>query len=270
LVLSAGGTRGIAHLGALQAVHEAGVPVSCVIGTSVGALMGGLYASAPQVDTTSRFRRLAERYLVETERVAHARGLKVGALLGALAAGLSGGTLAPAGAALGGYLWGAATTSQADRSRLEAVLRDELASARIEGLPISFVTLHHERQAQGLKLVVDGAGDLASAIGSSIANPFVFDDVDVGRAAALDPGSDRVAATPVQDACRLFPDANLLAINLTGAPAFTDREMNCPLLEIRVAVPEVPPAAFFTGGPDFDAAWQAGREAVAAALSGSP
>lgn len=268
LVLSAGGTRGAAELGALAAVREAGLPISCVVGTSVGALVGGLYASAPGQDTTARFRRLARAYLDETERDAQARGIGTGAVLAAVAATLAGGVLVPATAAAGGYLLGAATTTRADRARLETALRSELASARIETLPIPFATLHHERADQGLVLVIDRSGDLAEAVGASIANPFVFEDVDVTRAQKLDPGSDRVAATPVQDACRLFPEANLLVVNVTGAPAFHDATMHCPLREVMIDV-EAPPAEdFFQGGKAFDRAWTSGHDATAATLAG--
>ena len=40
LVLSAGGLKGPAELGAVAAVRESGLHVNCVVGTSVGALVG--------------------------------------------------------------------------------------------------------------------------------------------------------------------------------------------------------------------------------------
>lgn len=262
LVLSAGGTRGVAHLGAVAAVREAGIPVSCVVGASVGALVGGLYASAPEQDTTERFRRLTRSYLAATEQEANTRGVETGLIGAAIAAALSGGLLAPAGAAVGGFLLGTATTPRADRARLEGVLRNELGAARIEGLPIAFASLHQVRDGQGLAVVVDRAGDLAEAVGASIANPYIFEDVDVVQAPKLDPGADRVAATPVQDACRAFPEANLLVINLQRAPAIYDAHMTCPLREVMVTVDEVPPEALFRAQPAFDTAWNAGHAAV--------
>ncbi len=268
LVLSAGGTRGVAELGALAAIREARLPISCVIGTSVGALVGSLYASAPGQDTTTRFRHLARTYLDETERDARARGIGTSAVLAAVAATLSGGILVPATAAFGGYLLGAATTSRADRARLEIALRTELEGAHIETLPVPFATLHHERADQGLVLVIDRSGDLAQAVGASIANPFVFEDVDVTYAQKLDPGSDRVAATPVQDACHLFPDANLLVVNVSGTRAFYDRAMTCPLREVMIDVEAPTPEAFFLGGETFNRAWTAGHDATVAALNG--
>lgn len=45
LVLSGGGARGVAHIGALKALEELRVPVHFIAGTSMGAVVGGLYAS---------------------------------------------------------------------------------------------------------------------------------------------------------------------------------------------------------------------------------
>ena len=45
LVLGGGGARGIAHVGVLQMLQELHVPVDCVAGTSMGSIIGGLYAA---------------------------------------------------------------------------------------------------------------------------------------------------------------------------------------------------------------------------------
>jgi len=45
LVLSGGGALGLAHIGVLQVLEELHVPVDCVVGTSMGALVGGIYAT---------------------------------------------------------------------------------------------------------------------------------------------------------------------------------------------------------------------------------
>ena len=50
LVLSGGGARGTAHIGVLKVLEEMRVPIHCIAGTSMGAIVGGLYAagSAPE------------------------------------------------------------------------------------------------------------------------------------------------------------------------------------------------------------------------------
>ncbi len=45
LVLSGGGARGLAHVGVLKVLEEARVPVDCVVGTSMGAIVGGAAAT---------------------------------------------------------------------------------------------------------------------------------------------------------------------------------------------------------------------------------
>lgn len=45
LVLSGGGALGIAHVGAIQELEARGIRPDCVVGTSMGAVIGGLYAS---------------------------------------------------------------------------------------------------------------------------------------------------------------------------------------------------------------------------------
>ena len=45
LVLSGGGARGLAHIGVLKILEEMRVPVHCITGTSMGAIVGGLYAA---------------------------------------------------------------------------------------------------------------------------------------------------------------------------------------------------------------------------------
>ncbi len=45
LVLSGGGSRGFAHIGVLKFLEENNIPFSSIYGTSIGAIMGGMYAS---------------------------------------------------------------------------------------------------------------------------------------------------------------------------------------------------------------------------------
>ena len=45
LVLSGGGAKGIAHIGIIKALEENGIPIDYVAGTSMGAIVGGLYSA---------------------------------------------------------------------------------------------------------------------------------------------------------------------------------------------------------------------------------
>lgn len=50
LVLSGGAARGLAHVGVLKALEEQGIHVDAIAGTSMGAVIGGLYASGYKID----------------------------------------------------------------------------------------------------------------------------------------------------------------------------------------------------------------------------
>ncbi len=45
LVLSGGGSRGVVHIGVLKALEENNIPIDLIAGTSIGSMIGGLYAS---------------------------------------------------------------------------------------------------------------------------------------------------------------------------------------------------------------------------------
>jgi NTE family protein len=57
LVLSGGGAKGAAHVGVIEHIESLGIPVDMVLGTSMGGLIGGLYAlgySTEQMDSLVR------------------------------------------------------------------------------------------------------------------------------------------------------------------------------------------------------------------------
>lgn len=55
LVLSGGGVRGVAQLGAIQALHEFGIHPTIVSGTSAGSLVGSMYAAGHPLDVIFDF-----------------------------------------------------------------------------------------------------------------------------------------------------------------------------------------------------------------------
>src|SRR3989338_4358069 len=49
LALGGGGARGLAHIGVIKALEQAGVEISFIVGTSMGALVGGWYAATKNI-----------------------------------------------------------------------------------------------------------------------------------------------------------------------------------------------------------------------------
>jgi len=54
LALAGGGGRGLAHLGAIRALEENGLRPDAIVGTSIGALFGAMYALNPDADVLRR------------------------------------------------------------------------------------------------------------------------------------------------------------------------------------------------------------------------
>jgi NTE family protein len=53
LVLGGGGARGIAHIGVLKTLEEMQIPIDCIAGTSMGSIIGGLYAAGMSIEQLS-------------------------------------------------------------------------------------------------------------------------------------------------------------------------------------------------------------------------
>jgi NTE family protein len=60
LVLGSGGARGHAHIGVIRAIEEHGLEVSNIAGTSMGSVIGGIYA-AGELDTYVEWARRLEK-----------------------------------------------------------------------------------------------------------------------------------------------------------------------------------------------------------------
>ncbi|UPT72318.1 MAG: patatin-like phospholipase family protein [Flavobacterium sp. JAD_PAG50586_2] len=74
LVLSGGGAKGFAHIGVLKVLEQAGVKIDYITGTSMGAVVGGLYASgyrATQIDSifyNTDFDELLQDYIPRSSK----------------------------------------------------------------------------------------------------------------------------------------------------------------------------------------------------------
>lgn len=60
LVLSGGGPKGLAHVGVLKALEENEIPIDYIAGTSMGAIIGGFYASGYSPEEIEEFMTSAE------------------------------------------------------------------------------------------------------------------------------------------------------------------------------------------------------------------
>jgi len=173
LVLSGGGARGLAHVGVLKALERAHVRVDAIAGTSMGAIVGGLYASgmsADQLETELRridwdalFAPRVARPLLSQRRKEEdfeiATGIEFGVHDGQL--GAPQGALSSRG--------------------LELLLRRLTLPVRhvhdFDRLPIPFRAVATDMETG--KPVILAKGDLAVALRSSMSVPGVFAPTEV-------------------------------------------------------------------------------------------
>lgn len=262
-VLSVGGSAGLAHLGALDALRERGHVADCVVGNSMGALVGSLYATAPDVSQRERYRAFVARYIDDAGLLARAMGMGLALVLGDDSPGV---------VRWVGKLLGRVLNVGASHRHLRDTLDAFYARADVQGTRVPFVTYYLEREGQGVRPVKADRGNLADAVAASTANPYVFRDLDTSTE-RWDPGTDRVSRVPVQDACDAFPGARLLALNVTGTPAWYTKDLPCEVHEVAIPVTfgadgdaDAEVKALLGEGRAFDAAYRAGYDAMAAAL----
>jgi len=182
VVLSGGGARGIAHIGVLKALEDLKVPIDCIAGTSMGAVVGGLYASgmsARQIESTMRsvdwqeaFRDTPPRRDLAFRRKQDDRNFLVRLPLGLK----HGQILLPKGLIQGQKL-------QETLKQLTLQFND---STDFDKLPTTFRAVATDLES-GEAVLLD-KGDLAIAMRASISAPGVFAPVDYRGRLLVDGG----------------------------------------------------------------------------------
>jgi predicted acylesterase/phospholipase RssA len=171
LVLSGGGARGLAHIGVLRVLDSLGLRPEMVVGTSMGALVGSLYAgglTGRELDSLARqlpLQTLFRRYAPTTLLTAGDFSAPVTTLAPAFVLEMRGGAVRLQSPV--------AREAQINALFNQLLLRANLvAGGDFDRLPHRFraiATDVHKRAA-----VVLGDGDLAQAVRASIAIPVVF------------------------------------------------------------------------------------------------
>lgn len=77
LALGGGGARGLAHIGVIRTLTDAGLKIDYVAGTSMGALVGGIYAATGDIDFLEKtFESIREKDVLSVHKIAkHKDGL---------------------------------------------------------------------------------------------------------------------------------------------------------------------------------------------------
>lgn len=178
LVLSGGGAKGIAHIGVLKALDAAGIRPDLVVGTSMGAVIGALYAAGMSGTTLDSFARtLPLTKLLQSSEPLGPRAW--GSLLPLLV--WEGGER--------GFSLRSAAEKQGDANSLlnVALLRGNLiARGNFDRLPIPLRVVATDLRDRSV--VVLSGGDVAQAVRASIAVPLVLAPVTIGERTLVDGG----------------------------------------------------------------------------------
>ncbi len=210
LVLAGGGAKGGAHVGVLKVLEELHVPIDCIAGTSMGALIGGGYASGIPAGELEKFlvginwkkvvgsqgRRDLEPIEQKRAGVTYSNDFEFG--------------ITPNGITTPGGL--------VNTSNVEDLLRVYVASARLETdfdkLPIPYRAVATD-MVSGSMVVLE-EGDLATAMRASMAIPGAFAPVQMENKILSDGGL--VRNIPIDVARNLCAD-HVIVVNLVEPSA---------------------------------------------------
>ena len=137
LALSGGAAKGLAHIGVIKALEEAGIKIDYIAGSSMGALVGAAYASGVPIDTL--------------EKIAINTDWKTSMKL---------------------FIPGLSTSGLINGKKVEKFLYKLYDDKRIEDLPIPFAATASDIDTG--KLCVINKGSLLNAVRASISIPIVL------------------------------------------------------------------------------------------------
>jgi NTE family protein len=224
LVLAGGGAKGGAHVGVLKVLEELRVPIDCIAGTSMGALIGGGYASGIPA------RELDEFLIgIDWKKVVGSQGRRDLEPIEQKRAGATYSNefelgITPHGVTAPGGL--------INTSNVEDLLRGYVANARLETdfdeLPIPFRAVATDMVSS--RMAVLDQGDLATAMRASMAIPGAFAPVVMDDMILSDGGL--VRNIPIDIARTLCADV-VIVVNLVEPEADPLKLQTAPQLLTR-------------------------------------
>lgn len=205
LVLSGGGARGAAHIGVIEVLEELHIPVDCIAGTSMGSIIGGLYAmGTPTRDLESLttkidWEKIFSDSIPRKQQYYRRKGGKENYLLRIDIDPEKGLTLPP------GLISG---------KKLDLTLRSLAlgAGSDFDRFPIPYRAV--ATNIENGEMVVLARGDLTKSMRASMAIPAVFYPVEIDGRMLVDGGV--VRNLPVDVARAMGADV-IIAINI-GTP----------------------------------------------------
>ena len=215
LVLGGGGARGIAHVGVIRVLEELRIPVDYVAGTSMGSVVGGLYATgmtSDQLEEVIRKLNWSDIFADNTIRAERPYRRKRDddlALFGPKFGVGPKSSLLPRGAISG----------QKIQFFLQTATSDRVQSKNFDELPVPFRAIAADIVTG--RPVVISHGDLATAMRASMSIPGLFSPIDFQGHLLVDGGI--VNNLPVNVVQGMGADI-LIAVDV-GTPLYTREEL---------------------------------------------
>lgn len=186
LVLGGGGARGLTHIGVIKVLEEKGIKVDLVVGTSMGAFMGGLYSAGIKA-------KEMEDIALSVDKVMTAK------------------ILSPS----------LSTSGFVDKKRIRKYLKQFVGELNIEQLQIRFAAIATDL-ITGKEVIID-KGSLVEAIMASIAIPALFQPVLHNNRYLIDGGLTN--PLPVSAAQKLKAE-RVIAVKVAPNPDRIKKRLN--------------------------------------------
>ncbi|MCU7930189.1 MAG: patatin-like phospholipase family protein [Candidatus Thiodiazotropha sp. (ex Codakia rugifera)] len=219
LVLSGGGARGAAHVGVLKVLEELRIPIDYIAGTSMGAIVGGLYASGMTAEALQQIVAEADWGRLLSDRTPRAlrsfrrKSDEVGFLVDFDMGIDESGLIFP-----GGLVQGQNLEIELKRQTLPVVSIDDF-----DKLPIPFRAIATDI-VNGEAVVLD-SGDLATAMRASMSAPGIFKPVKSNGRLLVDGGIAN--NLPIQVVHEM--GADILIVVDVGFPLLSESQLNSAL-----------------------------------------
>jgi NTE family protein len=207
LVLSGGGARGMAHLGVIKVLERERIPIDCIVGTSMGAVVGSLYASgmrADEIETQMRALDWGSMFVDRIDRRVYTlrRKTEDRSFLAKGGFGVRDGKLGVPPSLFEGQRLALA---------LRAALMPSAGMERFDALPIPYRAIGTDLET-GDAVVMD-AGDLVNAVRASMAVPGVFSPVSYGERSLIDGG---IAMNLPVEAAQQWGAKRIIAVDISA------------------------------------------------------
>lgn len=208
LALSGGGLKGYAHIGMLQELEKAGIRPVGIVGTSIGSIIGGLYASGYSADELEGIARTMNMTALITDepdsslsRPLTGQTTPMGGFRPEIYLDKQGRLVGPLGLFSANRLMNFLNT-----------LTSRHPEQDFGQLPIPFAAVATDL-VSGEKVVLT-QGSLAAAMRASMSLPGLFDPWEENGRLLVDGGL--VSNLPVQTAKQLFPGYPVLAVDVSS------------------------------------------------------